>query len=107
MSLLHLTDSNFKHEVLDAHLPVLVDFWASWCQPCKMIAPLIEELAKEYAHRIKIGKINIDEDSKTATHLGVMSIPTLIFFKKGKAVEQIVGALSKAELKKKIEENLQ
>ncbi|MCU0652383.1 MAG: thioredoxin [Candidatus Omnitrophica bacterium] len=107
MSLLHFTDASFKKEVLEAATPVLVDFWAPWCGPCKMIAPVLEELAKEYIHKIKIGKINIDEDSKTATHFGVMSIPTLIFFKKGKAIDQIVGALSKAELKKKIEENLQ
>lgn len=106
MSLLHLTDSSFKKEVLESEIPVLVDFWASWCGPCKMIAPLLEELAKEYSHKIKIGKINIDEDSKTATQFGIMSIPTIIFFKKGKAVDQVVGALSKAELKKKIEENL-
>ncbi len=106
MSLSHLTDSNFKHEVLDSVLPVLVDFWASWCGPCKLIAPIVEELAKEYAHKIKIGKINIDENPKVATQLGIMSIPTLVFFKKGKAVDQVVGALSKAELKRKIEENL-
>jgi len=106
MSLLHLTDASFKKEVLEADLPVLVDFWAPWCGPCKMIAPLLEELAKEYAQKMKIGKINIDEDTKIATHFGVMSIPTLIFFKKGKAIDQIAGALSKAELKKRIEENL-
>jgi len=106
MALLHFTDSNFKKEVLESDLPVLVDFWASWCMPCKMIAPVIEELAKEYDKKIRIGKINIDENSKTPTHYGVMSIPTLMFFKKGHVREQAVGALSKAELKKKIEENL-
>lgn len=84
----------------------MVDFWASWCSPCKMIAPLIEELAKEYDKKIKIGKINIDENPKTPTHYGVMSIPMLMFFKKGRVSEQVVGALSKAELKKKIEESL-
>lgn len=106
MSIAHFTDGNFKKEVLDSELPVLVDFWAPWCGPCKMIAPLVEEMAKEYAPKMKIGKINIDENPKTPTNYGVMSIPTLIFFKKGKAAGQVVGALSRQELKKKIEENL-
>jgi thioredoxin 1 len=102
----HLTDSNFKKEVLESDLPVLVDFWANWCGPCKMIAPVIEELSKEYEKKIKIGKINIEENPKTPTHYGVMSIPTFIFFKKGQAVDQATGILSKSELKKKIERNL-
>jgi thioredoxin 1 len=106
MALLHFTDSNFKKEVLESDLLVLVDYWAPWCGPCKMIAPIIEELAREYNKKIKIGKINIDENPKIPTHYGVMSIPTLMFFKKGRVSEQAVGALSKAELKKKIEENL-
>ena len=106
MSLVHFTDANFKKEALESDLPVLVDFWATWCGPCKAIGPLVEELAKEYAHKMKIGKLNVDENSKTATHFGVMSIPTLIFLKGGKVMEQAVGALSKAELKKKIEANL-
>ena len=106
MPIHHFTDANFKHEVLASDLPVLVDFWAPWCGPCKMIGPAVEELGKEYAKHMKIGKINIDEDSKTASQFGVMSIPTLIFFKNGKAVDQVVGILSKVELKKRIEENL-
>ena len=106
MVLLHFTDSNFKKEVLESDLPVLVDFWAEWCGPCRMVAPIIEELAREYAQKIKVGKIDIDENPKTPTRYGVMSIPTLMFFKKGLVNEQAVGALSKAELKKKIEENL-
>lgn len=106
MALLHLTDSNFKKEVLESHLPVLVDYWTPWCGPCKMIAPILEELAKEYDKKIKIGKINIDDNPKIPTQYQVMSIPILIFFKKGKAVDQVVGVLSKAELKKKIEDNL-
>lgn len=106
MALLHLTDNNFKKEVLESDLPVLVDFWASWCGPCKTVAPIIEELSKEYEKRIKIGKINIEENPRTPTHYGIMSIPTLMFFKKGQVAGQALGALSKAELKKAIAENL-
>jgi thioredoxin 1 len=104
MSVHHFTDTNFKKEVLESHLPVLVDFWAPWCGPCKMIAPAIEEMAKEYAHKMKIGKVDVDSNSKTPSHYGVMSIPTLMFFKNGQVVEQLVGVLNRAELKRKIEE---
>jgi thioredoxin 1 len=106
MSLLHFTDSNFKKEVLESNLPVLVDFWAAWCGPCKMISPILEELARDYANKIKIGKINVDENPKITSLYGIMSIPTLIFFKNGKVLEQAVGVLSKSELKKKIEASL-
>ncbi len=106
MSLINFTDTNFKKEVLESDLPVLVDFWAVWCGPCKAISPFIEELADEYKDKIKVGKLNVDENPKTATYYGVMSIPTLMFFRGGKVMEQSVGALSKAELKKKIIENL-
>jgi thioredoxin 1 len=106
MSIHHFTDANFKKEVLESSLPVLVDFWAVWCGPCKMIAPILEELVKEYAHKIKIGKVDVDGNSKTATHYGIMSIPALIFFKNGKVMDQVTGAVSKADLKKKIEENI-
>ena len=105
MSALHFTDVNFKKEVLESDLPVLVDFWASWCGPCKMIAPFIDELSKEYAGKIKIGKVDVDSNSKVATQFGVMSIPTVVFFKKGKVMGQLVGAVSKLDLKHKIEEN--
>lgn len=106
MNLLQLTDSNFKKEVLESKVPVLVDFWANWCGPCKAIAPVIEELAKEYAGKIKFGKIDVDTNPRTATSYAVMSIPTLIFFKDGRVMEQAVGALNKSELKRKIENNL-
>jgi len=102
----HLTDDNFKSEVLDSSLPVLVDFWAPWCGPCKMIGPFVEEAAKEFDKKIKVAKINIDENPKIPTHYGIMSIPTLMFFKNGKVMDQVVGALSKQDLKKKIQENL-
>ncbi len=106
MALVHLTDSNFKKEVLESKLPVMVDFWAVWCGPCKTISALIEGAAGEFDGKFKIGKINVDENPKTATQYGIMSIPTLMFFKNGKVMDQVVGALSKADLKKKIEENL-
>lgn len=106
MSALHFTDVNFKKEVLECGQLALVDFWAVWCGPCKMIAPHIDELAKEYAGRVKIGKIDVDANPKVATEYGVMSIPTIIFFKNGKVFNQIVGAASKLDIKRKIEENL-
>ncbi len=105
-TVIHLTDDNFKKEVLDSGLPVLVDFWAPWCGPCKMIGPFVEEAAKEFANKLKVTKINIDENSKTPTQYGIMSIPTIMFFKNGKVMDQVVGALNKQELKKKIQENL-
>ena len=106
MALLHLSDANFKKEVLGSGLPVLVDFWANWCGPCKMVTPILEELAREYADKLKIGKLDVEENPETATFYGIMSVPTLIFFKNGKVIEQMMGALSKSELKKKIEENI-
>jgi len=106
MSLTHFTDSNFKHEVLESKLPVVVDFWTNWCGPCKMVAPIVEQLAKEFKDKVKIGKIDVDANPKTATTYGIMSIPTLMFFKGGKIMDQVVGVLSLSELKQKIEENL-
>ena len=106
MGALHLTDANFKKEVLDSGATCLVDFWAEWCGPCLRVAPIVEELAEEYKGRVKVVKLNVDDGRKTATSYGVMSIPTLMFFKGGQAVEQIIGAVDKAELKSKIEEHL-
>ena len=94
-----LTQENFAKEVLQSPTPVLVDFWAEWCGPCKMIAPVLGELADEYAGRVKIGKVNIDEHQGLATEYGVRAIPTLLMFEKGEVTEQLVGARSKRDLK--------
>jgi thioredoxin 1 len=106
MNLVHLTQKNFNEEVMKSTLPVLVDFWAEWCAPCKRIAPIIDEVAKEYSGKIKVAKLNVDEAANVASKYGIMSIPTVIIFKDGKAVDQVVGLLSKPQLKEKIEDNL-
>ena len=95
-----LTDQNFQDEVKAASTPVLVDFWAEWCAPCRMIAPVLDELAEEYDDKVKIGKVNVDDNRSTAAQYGVMSIPTLILFKNGEMVEQMVGAQPKENLAK-------
>jgi len=99
-----LTDSNFEAEVLRSDIPVLVDFWAPWCGPCRAIAPVIDELAQEYAGQVKIVKMNVDENPSTPGKYGIRAIPTLILFKGGEVVEQITGAVSKASLKQMINE---
>jgi thioredoxin 1 len=93
-----LTDGNFQNEVLDSQSPVLVDFWAPWCGPCRMIAPLVEELAQEYKGSVKIGKINIDDSPTAATQYGVSSIPTLMIFKGGEVLDRFVGVQPKSRL---------
>src|SRR5437773_1993542 len=98
-----LTQGNFSNEVLQAPVPVLVDFWAEWCGPCKMIAPLLDELASEFDGRVKIGKVNIDEHQTLATEYGIRAIPTLLVFKNGQVAEQIVGMRSKRDLKTSLE----
>jgi len=101
-----LSDQNFETEVLKSELPTLVDFWAPWCGPCRMVGPLVEELAKQYAGKIKVGKLNVDNNANTAAKYGVRSIPTLIMFKGGKVAVQTVGAQPKAGLVKFIEKGL-
>lgn len=95
---LELTDANFDQEVLNSDKPVLVDFWAVWCAPCKMIAPAIEELAQEYEGKVKVGKLDVDHNHGVAIRYGIRSIPTLLIFKDGKVVDQIVGAVPKAHI---------
>jgi thioredoxin 1 len=94
-----LTDANFSEQVLKSSTPVLVDFWAEWCGPCKMIAPVLDELAGEYDGKVKIGKVNIDEHQQLAINYGINSIPTLLFFKNGQVADQVVGMRSKRDLK--------
>ena len=106
MAALHLTDQNFEQEVLKSNIPVMVDFWAEWCGPCRIIAPIIDEISKEYAGKLKVAKLNVDHAQQTAIQYSVMSIPTLIFFKNGKPVDQIVGAMSKDNLAAQIKKNL-
>jgi thioredoxin 1 len=103
---LEINDSNFKSEVIDSEMPVLVDFWAPWCGPCRMVAPVLEELAKEYDGKVKVVKLNVDESPNTATEFGIRSIPTLILFKDGKVSEQTIGVQSKENLKQMVEKSL-
>ncbi|MCL5962317.1 MAG: thioredoxin [Chloroflexi bacterium] len=101
-----VSDSDFQVEVLDSEIPVLVDFWATWCNPCKMIAPIVEDVAAENEGKLKVVKLDVDENQGTARQYGVMSIPTLILFKEGKPVERVVGYQSKDQLTKNISRHL-
>lgn len=106
MDVATFTDASFEQEVLKSEMPVLVDFWAEWCQPCHMVAPVVDEIAKEYAGKIKVGKVNVDENANVPGNFGVMSIPTIMLFKNGKPEKTMVGVQSKETFKKNIDEVL-
>ena len=100
---MEVTDGNFEQLVIKSDAPFLVDFWAPWCGPCRMVAPVVDELAKEYEGRLKVGKVNVDDNQEVAARYGISSIPTLLFFKGGELVERITGALPKAALKQVVD----
>jgi len=104
---IEITDANFEQEVLKSDKPVLIDFWAVWCGPCKMIAPFVEELAGEYEGKVKIGKVDVDNNPQISMNYGIRSIPTLLIFRDGKIADQIIGAVPKQAIAQKIDAQLQ
>jgi len=103
---INVNDKDFKQEVLESSIPVLVDFWAEWCGPCQMVAPTVEAIAKKYQGKLKVCKVNVDEAPNTSSEYGIMSIPTLSIFKKGKVADKVVGAVSESELASKIDSHI-
>jgi thioredoxin 1 len=103
---LELNENNFKQEVLESSIPVLVDFWATWCGPCRMVGPIVEEIASDYKDKMKVGKVNTEDNANLAGEYGVISIPTMIIFKNGKPVDQIIGAVPKEVIVKKMDTHL-
>ena len=103
MSHIEITDANFKEEVLDSPIPVVVDFWAPWCGPCRMLAPVVKEIAEEYKGRVKVAKINTDENQEAASALQIAAIPTVLFFKGGRLVDRAVGVSPRSDLQRRIE----
>ncbi|MBD3425773.1 MAG: thioredoxin [Candidatus Omnitrophica bacterium] len=101
-----VNDANFKEVVLESDVPVLVDFWAEWCGPCRMIAPLVEEIAKEYQGRVKVCKMNVEEAQSTASEYGIMNIPTLIVFKGGQIAEKVIGVVPKSDIVSRLDRHL-
>jgi len=106
MAEIKLDESNFEQEVIKSELPVMVDFWAVWCGPCKVLGPIVDEIANEYQGKLKVGKVNVDENNQLAGKYGIMSIPTLKFFKDGKIVGELIGAAPKATLEAEIKKHL-
>ena len=105
-NIVHLTDDNFEDEVIKSDILAMVDFWAEWCGPCKVIAPAVDELAEEYNGKVKVGKLNVDDNPNVSAKYSIRGIPTLLFFKEGKVVNQLVGVQSKAAIKKVFDENI-
>ena len=103
MADLVFTDKNFQEEVLNSKTPVLVDFWAEWCMPCRIVSPIVEELGKDYGEKLKVGKLNVDENGQTAQSYWIMSIPSLLVFKDGQVVKKMIGAQSKDSFKREID----
>jgi thioredoxin 1 len=103
LAALEVTDDSFASEVLNSELPVLVDFWAEWCGPCKMVSPIVEELSNEYNGKVKVAKLDVDSNPQTATNYGIRGIPTLLMFKDGSAVDQIVGAVPKTHIAERLD----
>lgn len=100
---IEVSDSSFQDEVLKSDMPVIVDFWAAWCGPCRMVGPIVEEIASEYAGKVKVAKLNVDDNKETATKYGIMSIPTILKFESGSVAKQIVGAMPKTALIKELD----
>jgi len=105
-NLVHITDANFESEVINSPVPVLIDFWAAWCMPCRFVAPVVEALAEEYKGQIKVGKLDVDSNPITASKFGITSIPTLLLFKNGEIVDGVIGAVPKEQLEKIIKKHL-
>lgn len=105
-SIVELSDASFDEEVIQSDVPVLVDFWAPWCGPCRAVAPIVEEISSSYEGKIKVGKVNVDENPSITMKFGIRSIPTLLVFKGGEAVEQIIGAVPKGEIEKAVDKAL-
>ena len=103
---IEITDDNFQEEVLNSEIHVLVDFWADWCQPCKMIAPSVAQVADEYDGKVKVGKLDVDSNPRTSTALNIRGIPALLIFNEGKPIDQIIGAVPKSIIQKKLDEAL-